>query len=164
MDNEKVARQITSLLDLVKEKPQTVTIEINYRDDLIAIEVEILSLNEWMKLDHEVPFPERVIARHTKDGPVYDYTHPDYQLKLRQRMARIKLKRLARCITADIPGKSNDDKADWIGDNFDEGILAAMANCLDELHSEGEATIRRIPFQHNGTATTKDHGKSKTDS
>lgn len=167
MDNNtetgKIARQVTSLLDLVKEQPKTVTLDIMFHDDLIALEIELLGHNDWMKLDHEVPYPDRIVDRHTRDGAVYDYAHPDYQLALRSRIAKVKLKRMARCIKATIPGSNNDEQAQWLGDNYPLGFLSAIYEKLESLHSEGEASIRRIPFQSNGVVGATDHGKPALD-
>ena len=163
-NNETVAKKITSLLDLVKQTPKTIAMQVNYGDDLIEFEIEILSHYEWMELDHSVPFPERIKEGMTANGVKYDYNHPEYQLALRKRTTWVQLKRIARCIQASIPGDDNEAQTKWLSENFDFGMLSAIALRLQELHTEGEATVihRSESFHSTGTAAVASNGKVPT--
>lgn len=164
MGNKEI-QTVKSLAELAKQSPKTVVLQLDYMGDTIAIEVELLSNYEWMALDHEVPYPERVKDGMTAQGIRYDYNHPDYQLGLRERTTRIQLKRMARCIKAEIPGETNDDKATWLHENYALGFLSAIAVRLAELHTEGDATIlhRSQTFLGNGATSTANHGAVEPD-
>jgi hypothetical protein len=162
-DKENEIKLITSMADLLKRKPKSVMLDIEYQGDVIALEVEILPNAEWMALDHEVPHAERVKVGMGRTGPQYDYSDPDYQQALRVRKSLIALKRMARCIMATIPGETNDEKAEWLSTNYPIGFLSAVSDRLIELHSEGTVTIRQGTFRRNGQATTESHGEPETD-
>jgi hypothetical protein len=163
MDSNDI-RKVTSLLDLAKEKPKTVELHVEYNDDTIALDVELLSNYDWMQLDHEVPYPERVRDGVTAQGTRYDYNHPDYQRGLRERVTRVQLKCMARCIQATIPGETNDEQANWLHENYSLGFLSAIAVKLNELHTEGEATIvhRSKTFLGDAIASVAHNGAVKS--
>jgi len=153
-------KPITDFGTLVKERSRTVMMEVDYRDERIAFEIEIISNYEWMALEHAVPYPERVKAGMSADGVKYDYNHPDYQIGLAQRRTTIQLKRIARCIQATIEGDTNDEQARYLDEHFEIGFLSAIAVRLNELHNEGEATVlaRSATFHRNGHTATTSNG------
>jgi hypothetical protein len=138
---------IKDMAALLEKRPETIMMDVQYQDDMIALEIEILSNYEWMALDHAVPMPERIKMGMSASGVQYDYNHPDYQRALRERTTKIALKRMARCIKASIPGEDNDAQADWLHKNYPVGFLSAISAKLVDLHTEGTADIRRGSFR-----------------
>jgi hypothetical protein len=167
MDDNKTHQvtKVTSFVDLKKNTPDTVTMQVAYGDDLIEFEVKTLGAAQWMELDHRVAHPTKVQTGVGSSGPVYDYNDPVYQQGLRQRRDRVTLLRLAACLQVQIAGDTLEDKADWLYDNFDVGFLAAISAKLSDLHNEGEATIlaRRDTFQRNGHPTVAGDGDTEVD-
>ena len=155
------ARKITSMVAFKKEEPTTTWVQVKHDGDNLEIEVERISYSEWMGLDHDVPYPERMKAGMGTNGAVYDYSHPDYQKALRERMVKVGMRRLARCLKAETKGDTIDEKADWLFANFSVGLLGAIVGALNELHAEGEATIlqRRDSFPSNGADPTASDGE-----
>lgn len=162
---EPKARKITSMVAFKKEEPATTWISVAYDGANYELEVERLSYSEWMGLDHSTPYPERVSGGMTPNGPAYDYNHPDYQKKLRERTVQVGMKRLARCLKAEVEGTTIDEKATWLFENFAVGLLGSIVGVLNDLHAEGEATIiqRRDSFPANGAGAVEGDGKTASD-
>ena len=130
---------------------------MNFREDVIEIEARVLSIHEWMSLEHSVPFPQKVQTGVNASGPVYDYNDNGYQQALRDRKDRVALKRMAASLQGKMEGETNDQKADWLSHTFPVGLLQSIYAALEKIHAEGEATIkhRRDSFHPNGNTPTE---------
>lgn len=159
------AKKITSLIELKQSEPSTTWIQVKHDGAVFEIEIERIPYSEWMSLDHSTPYPQRVQSGMGSSGPTYDYNHPDYQKGLRERTVKVGMRRLARCLKAEMEGNTVDEKADWLFQNFDIGLLSAIAGVMNELHTEGEATIldRRDSFHTNGNTPPAGNGTATPD-
>lgn len=158
-------KKISSLVEFHRSLSSTVPIVVDFREDVIEIDVRILSAQEWMTLDHAVPYPPKVQKTLTATGPVYDINDNGYQQALRDRNDRVAAKRLSACLQVQMEGETNDDRATWLMATFPHGLLTALYTAILKLHDEGEATIlhRRDSFPANGNRPPTRDGETAPD-
>lgn len=130
---------ITSLLQL-PSRDVPVKIEIEGQDDPIVIPCRALTLKRYQEIGRMVADVQPP-SMAGKTGMMYDWQNPDYRAKQEAVQEQRNMLRLAEFVQADIPGASLQEKADWMADNLEMGVIYALKSAMDRTLQGGGAAV-----------------------
>lgn len=148
------------MTDLAALAPKTVEVVVTidaYGGDTPRreiVELKTLSHHRWNEIGARIPnppVPKTRIDSVTKEK-VENPLDPEYQAELLLRSYIRNRMRLADAIEGGgtpVPGESLEDKAVWLGDNIDAGVMNALIVFLSRAAERGLAqiTTRAASFQ-----------------
>ena len=145
--NGKTNGAITSLTQL-PSRDLPVTIEIEGQDEMIVIPCRALTFRRYQEIGRMVPdvAPPTMAG---KNGILYDWQNPEYKAKQEAVQEQRNMLRLAEFVQADIPGNTLQDKADYIANELEMGVVYALKSAMDKTMQGGGASVsaREANFQ-----------------
>ena len=129
-----------SLIDLLPAREFDVKIEIKGQAEPVVIPCRALSYKRYQEIRRLIP-ETPVPAMGGPRGKIYDTENPEYKQKRTEANEQRNYLCLAEFIQADIPGDSLQDRADWLANNMEMGIVNELLSQMLGTVENGRAAI-----------------------
>lgn len=131
-------RRVKGIMELAKVTSEPFLVEFDMGDTEFEVSMKRISFRQWREIEDSVPVvvpPERVQGKQKR----FAYDHPRYRDEQDERMNRIGVLRVAASVVDDVPGKTLEERADFLAENLTIGMVLRMYRWLAEMHGEGES-------------------------
>ena len=141
-----MARKIKSLKQLPSILIARRQVVLNIEEEEWIITLKRMSYKKWREIEEKTPAAMPFVNFNNQTGRRdYELDHPETAAAFNKRDNLVSLKRLANAIEQDFPStcKTDDEKAEYLMEIFDESTLSYMFAEMSILHGE----VTRSSFQ-----------------
>lgn len=149
-------KRVASLEDL---KPAAVNVEVELEDgEIVVFPLRMPTFFDMLKVERAIPLPEAPPMGADKHGrPVRNTNDAGYLQSLGETYTRRQTVHLAKALLMDVPGDTDEAKADWLQDNLSARVMRLLGAVFQEVVRGGEARVedRAATFHTNGTGSSE---------